>query len=315
MAQTWAEGVAMPFLLIAPDAHSSGLGNAGAATGPDVYSIHWNAAKYAFSDKEKGIGVSYTPWMRQLVNDRHLIHLAAFSGISELETVAASLKFFSMGEYILTDQNGSGEVPYTPTEWSLDASYIRKLSEEISASVSFRLLHSGLKAVDFITGSDTRAFGVAADIGFFYRTEFVTENRVSLGVTASNLGPRITYGGTSLPLPTKLSAGAAFDILGKGSRFTVIGEISGIINGKMNLQNRYSPFSAGFGSEWGIHQRLELRAGFIAENGIPRITTGFGMGFDDILIDLSYLVSTQHTDPLKNTLRVGVAYCMKTDIK
>ena len=34
----------MPILLIAPDAISSGMGDAGVASTPDVYSSHWNNA-------------------------------------------------------------------------------------------------------------------------------------------------------------------------------------------------------------------------------------------------------------------------------
>jgi hypothetical protein len=40
---------AVPFLQIAPDARASGMGDVGAATDPDVYSIHWNTSKLAFS--------------------------------------------------------------------------------------------------------------------------------------------------------------------------------------------------------------------------------------------------------------------------
>ena len=50
----WAEEspnvimTAMPSLTIAPDARSAGMGDAGVATAPDMYSQHFNAAKYAF---------------------------------------------------------------------------------------------------------------------------------------------------------------------------------------------------------------------------------------------------------------------------
>ena len=37
----------MPILLIAPDAISSGMGDAGVASTPDLYSGHWNNAKFA----------------------------------------------------------------------------------------------------------------------------------------------------------------------------------------------------------------------------------------------------------------------------
>ena len=33
---------AVPFLQISPDARSAGMGDAGVATYPDAYSLHWN---------------------------------------------------------------------------------------------------------------------------------------------------------------------------------------------------------------------------------------------------------------------------------
>lgn len=69
---------AVPFLLIGPDARSGSMGETGVATDPDPVSIHWNAAKYAFIDKQMGFSVSYSPWLRQLVNDIGLGYLTFY---------------------------------------------------------------------------------------------------------------------------------------------------------------------------------------------------------------------------------------------
>src|SRR5258707_15567492 len=69
---------AVPFLLIAPDARAGGMGDYGVATSPDPNSIHWNPAKYSFADKPMGFAVSYTPWLRALVNDIFLSNLAGY---------------------------------------------------------------------------------------------------------------------------------------------------------------------------------------------------------------------------------------------
>src|SRR5512141_1907999 len=50
----------VPFLTIAPDSRSGAMGDAGVATSPDMYSMHWNPAKFAFIDGDGGIGLSYT---------------------------------------------------------------------------------------------------------------------------------------------------------------------------------------------------------------------------------------------------------------
>ena len=58
----------VPFLTIAPDSRAGAMGDVGAATSPDVYSQHWNPAKYAFIDGNAGVGISYSPWLRNLVH-------------------------------------------------------------------------------------------------------------------------------------------------------------------------------------------------------------------------------------------------------
>src|SRR5437773_5259429 len=73
---------AVPFLLIAPDARAGGMGDYGVATSPDPNSIHWNPAKLAFAEKKMGVSISYTPWLRALVND---IYLANLSGYTKLK--------------------------------------------------------------------------------------------------------------------------------------------------------------------------------------------------------------------------------------
>ena len=48
----------VPFLTIAPDSRAGAMGDAGVATSPDLYSMHWNPAKYAFIDGNGGFGMS-----------------------------------------------------------------------------------------------------------------------------------------------------------------------------------------------------------------------------------------------------------------
>ncbi len=71
---------AVPFLLISPDSRSGAMGDAGVAISPDANSIHWNPAKLVFIDpiKDVGFSMSYSPWLRALVNDINLAYLAGY---------------------------------------------------------------------------------------------------------------------------------------------------------------------------------------------------------------------------------------------
>ena len=81
---------AVPFMIIAPDARSAGMGDVGVSTSPDVFSMHWNPAKYAFIKEDFDIGLAYSPWLRKLVPDMNIAYLGASKRMSNMSTVAAS---------------------------------------------------------------------------------------------------------------------------------------------------------------------------------------------------------------------------------
>ena len=100
-------------LAIAPDARAGGLGDIGAATEADANAQYWNAAKYPFNIARAGVSVSYTPWLRQLVNDINLANVAGFYRLGDYNALSASLRYFSLGEVALSgDENAMTINPY-----------------------------------------------------------------------------------------------------------------------------------------------------------------------------------------------------------
>ena len=96
----WAPiNTAVPSLSIAPDARGGGMGDLGVATLPDVNSQYWNPAKYVFNYSTAGVSLSYTPWLRKLVNDVALLNLSGFMklGSDERQELGASLRYLSFG--------------------------------------------------------------------------------------------------------------------------------------------------------------------------------------------------------------------------
>ena len=70
---------AVPFLTITPDSRAGGMGDVGVATSPDAYSLHWNAAKLSFIEEDYGASLSYTPWLKALIDDISLSYLSGRS--------------------------------------------------------------------------------------------------------------------------------------------------------------------------------------------------------------------------------------------
>lgn len=210
---------AVPFLIIAPDARSGGMGEAGVASAPDANSMHWNPAKYAFIDKKFGFAMSYSPWLRKLVNDINLAYLTGFYKIDDRQAVAASLLYFSLGDITFTDEFGGELGTYNPNEFSLDATYSRKFSENISGAVAARFIYSNLTQGQFVQGTETNAgTSIAADVAVYYQKEVnlgSVDGEVTWGINLSNIGNKISYSKTSIKrdfIPTNLRLGGGFKV-------------------------------------------------------------------------------------------------------
>ena len=199
-------------LAIAPDARAGAMGDIGVATEADVYSQYWNPAKYPFNIARAGVGGSYTPWLRKLVNDINLANLAGFYRIGDYSAVHASLRYFSLGEVYLADMD---DMTIRPYEMAIDAGYSRMLSETFSMGVNLRFILSDIKYDYTAESSAGKAF--AADIALYRLGYFMAGNRecsFGWGLNISNIGSKISYGGSdnSEFIPTNLRLGCNFTI-------------------------------------------------------------------------------------------------------
>lgn len=204
---------------IAPDARGASMGDLGAATDPDVNSQFWNPSKYAFAYSSGGVGISYTPWLRKLVNDIFLANLSGYwkLGQDDNQAVSASLRYFSLGEVSMDNQSsGEGGTSLNPYEMSFDVGYSRKLSEKFSMGVVFRYIYSDLGFSTYDAGDQTSgASAFSADIAGYYTTYPIigrNECQWSWGWNISNIGSKVSYNNGNDPafLPTNLRLGTAF---------------------------------------------------------------------------------------------------------
>ncbi len=184
---------AVPFLLIAPDARAGALGDAGVSSSPDINSMHWNPAKYAFMEQEMGFGVSYTPWLRTLVPDINLGYLTGYRKLDELQTIAFSLKYFSLGDVNFTDQVGNSMGTVRPNEFAVDVAYSRILGNHISGAIATRFIYSDLTQGQ-LEGAEA-GISLAADVAAYYQRElnWDTPTEFAAGINISNIGNKISY--------------------------------------------------------------------------------------------------------------------------
>ncbi len=189
---------AVPFLLIAPDTRAGGMGDVGVATSPDANSINWNAAKMAAASDEFGISLSYTPWLRKLVNDINLTYLSFYKKVGKDQAFGGSLRYFTLGTIQFTNEFGENTIQFNPNEFALDFGYSRKLGNNLYGASSVRFIHSNLTGGINVQGAETRsANAVAVDVSVYYEKPEVkignTEGTFALGAAITNIGNKVSY--------------------------------------------------------------------------------------------------------------------------
>ena len=126
---------AVPFLTIAADARSAGMGDMGVATSTDAFSQQWNPAKFAFAERKMGIGLSYTPYLESIITDISLLNASFYNKIDEQSAFAIGLRYFTLGEIELRQFANDPGTLAKPNELALDGSYSLKLSPTFSMAV------------------------------------------------------------------------------------------------------------------------------------------------------------------------------------
>ena len=333
---------AAPFLLITPDGRSGGMGDIGVATTSDFNSQHHNPSKAAFNDMELSIGVNFTPWMNQLVNDVYLGGISVTNKLNERSAWAASFKYFTLGEIQLTDENGEPLTKEKPNELAVDGTYALKLSESFSLGVTLRYIRS-----DFtlrVQNSDIQTVNAfSVDIsGYFESPESNYGNFNGIfrgGFNISNIGPKVAYvpGGRENFIPTNMKLGAGFDfILDDYNKVALtlestkllvptppndfdndIGFFEGMISSFGDAPDGFSEeikeFTWAVGAEYIYNDAFALRTGFFHESEIKGarkfFTVGAGFKFRSASIDFSYLFNASDiNNPLENTLRFSLGF-------
>lgn len=208
---------AVPFVSIAPDARGGAMGDCGVATDPDVFSMHYNAAKYVFLKDKLTIGLNYSPWLTKMVKDMRLAYLAGAYKINDRSAVAATLRYFNCGKIDFRDPNNYSLGELNPNEWAVDATYSRMLGDYLSGAVAGRFIYSNL--TQNMVDNDHPGISVAADIGVYYKKPVEWFSNMdadfSWGASITNIGSKISYNGSSDRrdfIPTTMRLGTSLNL-------------------------------------------------------------------------------------------------------
>jgi hypothetical protein len=321
---------AVPFLRISPDARAGGMGDLGIATSPDANSQFYNVAKYAFANQPSGIGVTYTPWLKDLgLNDVYLASLAGYYQLDEDQAISSSLRYFSLGNIQFTDNLGNDLNSFRPREFAFDAGYSRKLSEVLSLGVALRYINSNLAGGQAVNGVSYKAGNaVSGDIGLYYSSIGEDGSGLNLGLAMTNLGSKISYTNDATQkdfIPANLGLGALYTFTNNEVNQLsfgldihklmvptppALGDSAGLVNYRTKgivsswfssfndapggFAEELKEFSFSLGSEFTYDNQFSVRAGYFYENQTKGNRQYFSMGagfkYTSINMNLSYLI-------------------------
>jgi hypothetical protein len=343
---------AMPFLLISPDSRSAGMGDVGVALSADANAMQWNAARLAFVENEIGASVSYSPWLTSIgVNDMSISYLSAYYRLDQEQVVGISMKYFDLGSIFFTDTGQPGDgLEASPKDFSIDVAYARKLSDNLSASLTARIARSNLFG-DY-QGSNLQdpkpATALGVDLGVLYTKPLVfngNDSDFSAGLQLSNISNKITYSNSDNEqfLPINLKIGTAFTTaLDAYNSLTIsvdfnklmvptpnpedstsnsnnIGLLPGMFGSFSDapggFQEELREISIASGVEYWYNDVFAVRTGYFYEHltkgGRQYFTAGLGFRYQVLGLDFSYLIPVARQNPLGETLRFTASFNME----
>jgi len=331
-----AQTTTLPFLLIPSDARAGGMGDIGVATSSDAYSLYHNPSKIAFNESQLSAGVSYVPWLRNLTDDIFAGNLSLVNRFSQKSAWGVDIKYFSLGQIDLTDEQGNLTGTINPNEFSISGYYSMKLSEAFSMGVGLKFLNSDLDVSNQNGFDVVRGFGVDIS-GYYQSTEENYGNfngRYRLGFNIANIGPKVEYvAGEPNFIPTNLKLGGGFDFIlddynniGVNLEFRKLlvpadansedGWFDGMFTSFTDSQELKEVVWS-LGAEYLYNDAFAVRAGYFHESeeegNRQYLTLGAGFQAKAFSLDLSYLVNTSDVNnPLESTLRFSLAFDLGT---
>ena len=335
---------------IAPDARGCGMGDLGAATDPDVHSQFWNPAKYPFTISRAGFAVNYTPWLRKIASGIALLDAVGYLRLGDYQALSGSVRYFTLGEAITEDDltvkpyEFSVDVAYSRmlSESFSAAVGLRYIYSDIMGHSSDNTTAGSAFAADvamYHTGylmmgqrecqlswgvninnigskinyGDDRSFFIPTNLrlGFSYLVPLNEYNRISFSADASKL-----------LVPSMPLQGA--DELDEDYQERLDREyynqspISGIFksfgDSERGFKGELEEIQWSLGAEYTYNDKFTLRAGYHHESKMQGnrkyATVGAGFRLNVLSVDAGYVIATDPSNPLDQTLRVSLSFDM-----
>jgi hypothetical protein len=290
-----AGGSSVPFLLISPDARTSGMGEAGTAIADDINAVYWNPGGLAFLDyfpklneydedevqvPYRQVALSFSPWLPQFNADLFYSYGTIGQYFEPLQgTLAFNFIFMNLGEFTRTAENGDILGKFISNEFALSFAYGTIVAPDLGVGFQLRYIQSNLTPTSASQQDAGTGISAGFDLGLLWKPQTLPylEDKLALGFNLKNVGPKITYIKESDPLPTTLNLGVAFKVLeNEFHKLKVSADFNKLLVKRDSIDSDPVPKSfitawenpgavLSFGTEYTYEDVVSLRAGYFNE--------------------------------------------------
>lgn len=191
---------AVPFLLVNPNAQSTGIADIGVVAATPYYEsgLTQNPSLLAKNEKVMGLKFSYKPWLLNLVPDINMTDACIYYAITKKITVGYSFNYFSLGSRTFVNANGMGLMEAKAKEFYHNLRYAQRINANLSVGAGLKYVVSDLTNNQPFYGQPTYSGkALAVDLGMDYSREFAKKEtsfwRFNAGTSVLNIGKKIKY--------------------------------------------------------------------------------------------------------------------------
>jgi hypothetical protein len=271
----------LAFLKIGVGARAAAMGEAYVAVAQDASAVYWNPAGIA-NTPDFELHATHHEW----ISDARYEFLSAVQGLRG-HALGAHVSLLHLGEFEGRDLSGNFTESFRAYDFSAGLTYGRRVMRDVEVGASGKLLYEKIHDFD--------AVGFAVDLGFRYRTPI---RGLTVGATATNLGPEMKFVDDSFLLPAQARIGAAFRTRKLLQGLTVSSDV--------RFPND-SDVKGHVGGELWVHEMVALRGGAKLGYDEEAGTVGLGLAYRDYLFDYAFVPFSESSE-LGDTHRFSVGW-------
>ncbi|HIZ85140.1 MAG TPA: PorV/PorQ family protein [Candidatus Coprenecus stercoravium] len=288
------------FLEVNPDPVALGMAGTGTVLESTPYAMWNNIASTALDEQKFQVGASYTLWNTSADKAAapgpfNAVAVAGYGRVARFMTVSAGLRYFG-GQPLSITSDGVNISQFSPIDLEAGVGFGFRILPILSLGANVNYVHSALS-------KDAKGGAVSADFGALVDLKFMR-----IGVTASNIGSKISYGAAAYQLPANVKLG-----LGTEQHFGQEDKHAVAVNLEGGLTFEESSFFAGLGAQYAYNDMFRVSAGYHygdADKMYYGSYASVGLGFKIIGISFNaaYLIGTDKNSPLTNTFTLGLGF-------